>query len=226
MKTMLVCALAVLLAGCVAVTPGTPISDRTAAPASVSPTVMVTPTQIAAAVPSQCGLTAVAAPVLPTSIPGYNELDPATGLHMTGDVQKVGLEKLDPARYRLQVTGKVDHPLSLTYDDLRCMPKAKTNVPLICSGYFVDVANWGGTPLAGVLEKAGVQPGATQISLVSADGYWNLERLDVATAPDNLLAYEWEGQTLPVLHGFPVRAVLPTEEGSKWVKWLVQIDVR
>jgi len=49
-----------------------------------------------------------------------------------------------------------------------------------------------------------------------------LEQLE----PDeNFLAYEWEGEPLPIVHGFPVRAVFPALNGSKWVKWLVQIDV-
>jgi DMSO/TMAO reductase YedYZ molybdopterin-dependent catalytic subunit len=41
-----------------------------------------------------------------------------------------------------------------------------------------------------------------------------------------LLAYEWEGKALPVLHGYPVRAVFPGLPGTKWVKWLVAIQVQ
>jgi sulfite oxidase len=42
---------------------------------------------------------------------------------------------------------------------------------------------------------------------------------------DNLLAYEWEGQPLPILHGFPLRAIIPGTAGSNSTKWLTEIKV-
>ena len=72
--------------------------------------------------------------------------------------------------YRLKVTGKVDRPLSLTYDELRCMPKIQTSDVLICPGFFEDEANWAGASLAYVLDLAGVGR-SSEISLVGADGY-------------------------------------------------------
>ncbi len=42
-------------------------------------------------------------------------------------------------------------------------------------------------------------------------------------APENFLAYEWMGRPLPVLHGFPLRAVIPCQDGFAWVKWLMEI---
>jgi DMSO/TMAO reductase YedYZ molybdopterin-dependent catalytic subunit len=44
-------------------------------------------------------------------------------------------------------------------------------------------------------------------------------------APNAYLAYELEGQVLPVLHGFPLRAVFPSQNGFKWAKWIVGIRV-
>jgi sulfite oxidase len=44
--------------------------------------------------------------------------------------------------------------------------------------------------------------------------------------PENFLAYELEGKPLPVLHGFPLRAIFPTKDGNSWVKWLVEINVQ
>jgi DMSO/TMAO reductase YedYZ molybdopterin-dependent catalytic subunit len=41
----------------------------------------------------------------------------------------------------------------------------------------------------------------------------------------SILAYAWEGEPLPILHGFPVWAVFPELDGSTWVKWLVKIEV-
>jgi DMSO/TMAO reductase YedYZ molybdopterin-dependent catalytic subunit len=96
---------------------------------------------------------------------------------------------------------------------------------LVCPGTFVDVADWAGTPLRDVLRLAQVQQGASTVRLVGADGYAALVPLTTATAETSLLAYEWEDEPLPVLHGFPVRAVLPDVAGGNWVKWLIKIEV-
>jgi DMSO/TMAO reductase YedYZ molybdopterin-dependent catalytic subunit len=92
-------------------------------------------------------------------------------------------------------------------------------------GFFEDVATWAGTPFREVLDRAGVQPGASGLRLVSADGYVTYVPLDVALQEDSFLAYEWEGEPVPVLHGFPVRAVFASLNGSDWAKWLVEIEV-
>jgi DMSO/TMAO reductase YedYZ molybdopterin-dependent catalytic subunit len=173
-----------------------------------------------ASTPAECVLVPITPPVMPTEIPGYAQVDPATGLHMTGTVQQIDL-----AGYRLKVTGKVDRPLSLTYDELRCMPKQQCTCTLVCPGFFIDRADWAGASLAHVLELAGIQAGAATVTLVSADGYSTPLTREEALFEENFLAYEQGGEPLPILHGFPVRAVLPSQMGGKWVKWLVEIKV-
>ena len=162
----------------------------------------------------------VVAPTLPAKIPGYIEVDPATGLHMTGTPTVIDL-----ASYRLAVSGKVANELSLTYDDLRRLPKVTATTTTVCPGFFEDTTTWSGVPLKTILEVAGVQPGAKKIRMTGADGYSSLLILGEALQPENFLAYEWMGQTLPVLQGFPLRAVLPNQTGSVWVKWLLTIAV-
>jgi DMSO/TMAO reductase YedYZ molybdopterin-dependent catalytic subunit len=162
----------------------------------------------------------ITAPTLPAEIPGYLEVDPATGLHMTGTPTVVDFEN-----YRLKVSGLVATELSLTYDDLRRLPKMTATPRLVCQGFFEDVTTWSGASLQTILEMAGVQPGAERIKMTSADGYSTTLSLEKALAPENFLAYELMGQPLPVLHGFPVRAVIPGQNGNVWVKWLVEIVV-
>ena len=74
-------------------------------------------TTTSTATPTTGELEPIVVPTLPATIPGYTEVDPATGLHMTGTPQVIDL-----ATYRLTVEGKVTHSLSLTYDDLRRLP--------------------------------------------------------------------------------------------------------
>jgi len=170
-----------------------------------------------------CGLTPIKVPKMPAVIPEYMQLDRETGLHMTGTPQEIDFKS-----YRLQVTGLVENPLSLQYDELRCLPKVTAAPPLKCTGIFedfVDTANWSGVTIAEILKLAQPLPGAKSISMVSADGYKVTVDLETAMKPENYLAYELEGQPLPVLHGFPLRSVFPAKEGSHWVKWLVEIKV-
>jgi len=166
----------------------------------------------------------IVVPTLPATIPATNEVDPATGLHMTGKPVVVDL-----ASYRLKVDGKVARELSLSYDDLRRLPKVTARLTVVCSAamyvVFADTATWSGVALKTIFDMAGLQPDAKQITMKAADGYSDTLPLDGALQPDNLLAYAWMGQPLPVLHGFPLRAVIPHRNGYHSVKWLLEIVV-
>ena len=162
----------------------------------------------------------IVVPTLPAEIPGYTEVDPATGLHMTGTPTVIDL-----AGYRLAVGGKVGQELSLSYDDLRRLPKMTATPTLICVGFFKDTATWSGVSLKTILDMAGALSDAESVTLKSADGYSTSLSLDTALQPENFLAYELMGEPLPVLHGFPLRAVIPGQEGKHWVKWLTEIVV-
>ena len=167
-----------------------------------------------------CVLSPIIVPTLPKKIPGYTEMDPETKLHVTGNAQVIDLES-----YHLEVTGKVSQPPKLKYDDLRCMPGIEDRPTLICPGFFEDTATWAGASLTYILERAGVQEGANGIRLVSADGYEASLSLKEALSVKNFLAYELENKPIPILHGFPVRAIFPDLPGNRWVKWLVRIEV-
>jgi DMSO/TMAO reductase YedYZ molybdopterin-dependent catalytic subunit len=178
-----------------------------------------TPSEAAAGPVSPCGLAPLVVPT-PAPDPGYAELDPSTGLHVTGRMQL-----LDPVTYRLRVTGLVDRPLELTYDEIRCLPRIEASPVLTCPGFFVDRTTWAGTPIAEVLALAGVQEGAQDVKFIGADGYSKTFSVEKALDRANFLAYEWEGQPLPRLHGFPLRVVVPGAQGNQWTKWLVEIEV-
>jgi DMSO/TMAO reductase YedYZ molybdopterin-dependent catalytic subunit len=192
-----------------------------ATPGEASPVALaVAPTAApAAAAAATCALSAA---VAPTSVPypGYTLQEPSTGLHVTGEAYEVDL-----ASYRLKVSGKVDHPLSLTYDDLRCLPKTQARVSLECPGFFIDQQTLAGPTLATLLALAGPQAAATTVMLSSAQPYTMNFALAEAQDAKNFLAYEWEGQALPRSHGFPLRGVFPGRPGSNWVKWLVEIEL-
>ncbi len=165
-------------------------------------------------------LPTVSQPPWPKEIPGYTQLDPETGLHMTGTPQRI-----DITAYRLKVSGNVTQPLSLSFDDIRRMPRVSSRPVLTCEGYFEDTATWAGASLAALLDRAGIRASAREVDLVSADGYRTSFSIAQAKSPDAYLAYELEGKAIPVLHGFPLRAVMPGLTGFYWAKWIVAIEV-
>lgn len=159
-------------------------------------------------------------PPTPIPYPGYTQQEPSTGLHVTAEPQIVEL-----ATYRLKVTGKVARELSLTYDELRCLPRIGAHVEIVCPGFFIDSSNLAGASLASVLALAGPLEGANRVNFTGVDGRLDGLALAEAQAADNFLAYEWEGELLPVSHGFPVRVALPGRSGGYWTKWLQEITV-
>ena len=98
----------------------------------------------------------------------------------------------------------------------------------------VGTARWRGTPVAGLLEEAGVADGASDVLFTGLDrGVEGGEEQDYARsvplaevlAGDALLAYEVNGVPLPPQHGFPLRLVVPGWYGMTSVKWLARITL-
>ena len=218
-KIIILLAFIVVLSTCTTISEGNvPVNSSAVSPAGSSDKSDGSTTD---PLSSNCGLAPIEIPKLPMIIPGYAELDEATGLHMTGKVQEIDL-----ATYRLKVSGLVDSPLELTYEQLRCMPKISASTRLICPGYFEDESTWSGAPLSYIFKLAGIQQNAKEMVLIGADGYKAYVPIKDTLSEGNMIAYEMLGQPLPILHGFPVRAVLPLTTGGKWIKWLVEIHIQ
>src|SRR5580698_1167436 len=91
---------------------------------------------------------------------------------------------------------------------------------------------WAGVRLRDVLQKAGIKSSATQILCDGADvplgkmpDFQRTINVAKALHPDTLLAYEMNGQALPVEHGFPLRVIAPGWAGDSRGKWLQHIEV-
>jgi DMSO/TMAO reductase YedYZ molybdopterin-dependent catalytic subunit len=147
-------------------------------------------------------------------------ITPVEELHRTGRPQEY-----DISTYRLVVDGLVDNTLSLSYEELLGRPQVTEEVLLICPGVFWDNALWTGTPLAPILEEAGISSGATHVRFYGGDGYTQTMPLEEVMAGGVFLAYEVNGVTLPAEHGYPIRLVVRHQYGSRWVKWLERIEV-
>lgn len=149
-------------------------------------------------------------------------IDPTSGLNKTGTAPaEVNIDE-----YRLIVDGAVENPLELTFEQIKQYPSVSEVVLLICSGFFADNVEWTGTPVSAVLEAARPKANFKALRITSgSDGYWvNLEREDY-DFDQVILAYQVNGEDIPLEHGYPVRLVIKDEYGSKWVKWVKHIEV-
>jgi DMSO/TMAO reductase YedYZ molybdopterin-dependent catalytic subunit len=162
--------------------------------------------------------------------------------------------QIDHKRWRLKVEGAVANPLQLTYDELVKLPAETKAVTLECAGngriYLVPkvegvqwqngavgTAEWTGVPLNAILERAGVDPQASDVILEGADSgeptkpskpskpiaYARSVPLQLARSGGILLAYKMNDEPLSPAHGFPVRAIVPGWYGMASVKWLSRI---
>jgi sulfane dehydrogenase subunit SoxC len=151
---------------------------------------------------------------------------------------------VDPETWRLEVTGAVEQPCSLSLDDLRRLGSSRIEAFLECAGNgrtrfeplppgtpwrndAVGNALWDGVPLGRVLDLAGVKPGTVDVVTQGAD-FPEMRRglpLAVARDPEVLVVWAMNGEPLPVAHGGPVRLLVPGWAGIASTKWLVGIEV-
>jgi DMSO/TMAO reductase YedYZ molybdopterin-dependent catalytic subunit len=139
----------------------------------------------------------------------------------------------DIADWRLRVSGLVDSPFELTYDELLAMPLVEQYVTIACvsnevGGSLVGNALWRGVRLKEIFERAGVQPEATQVVGRSVDGFTVGFPLAHAIAADRepLVAVGMNGEPLPARNGYPARLIVPGLFGYvSATKWLTEIEL-
>jgi len=157
---------------------------------------------------------------------------------------------LDPDKFTLEIKGKVDRPTKLSLKEIRKLKAVELVAVNQCSGnsrgFFeprvaggqlgngaMGNARWRGVPLKAVLDMAGVQAGAKQVTFNGMDGPVFdktpdfVKALDIDHARDGevMLAYGMNGDELPFLNGFPLRLIVPGYYGTYWVKHLNEITV-
>jgi sulfite dehydrogenase len=158
---------------------------------------------------------------------------------------------VDPAQFRLRIEGKVNSPLSLSLNDLKtrfdpveivavnqCSGNSRGFFqPRVAGGQLgngaMGNARWKGVKLKDLLNKAGVMPGGKQVTFDGLDRPLSdktpdfVKSLDMDHALDGevMVAYEMNGEDLPMLNGYPTRLIVPGYYGTYWVKHLNEITV-
>ncbi|MET0706368.1 MAG: sulfite oxidase [Tardiphaga sp.] len=155
---------------------------------------------------------------------------------------------IDASTWKLEIDGLVKNPMTLSLADIKARPRQEVTFTIECSGnhglpFFnggIGNARWAGTPLAPILQEAGVRDSGIEVVFWCADE-GEIERPDKikfkqnfarslsladAMDPKNILCYEMNGAPLPPDNGFPLRLIVPGWYGIANAKWLKRIDVR
>lgn len=152
-------------------------------------------------------------------------------------VQSIGYSSPEISRnkWRLNIKGEVNQPLSVTFAELSALGREKTWATMICIGNPVgggQIGNalWEGVPLKSLIERAGVAEGvrrsvAARVIFRAVDGYHDSISLEQALDSRTLLCARMNGENLPRDHGAPLRLLVPGTYGLKNVKWIESIEI-
>ena len=163
--------------------------------------------------------------------------------------QHYGHPEIDPATFKLKVSGLVDRPKALSLDDLKKLSATDLVAGFECSGNRGPVqglcgnGKWTGVPLKTVLDAAGVKASAREFVFFGADHgeeeiEWRTQKFKLdqqfgrslnrekALSPEPFLAWALNGEPLSKHQGAPLRLIVPGWYGVANVKWLSEIHVQ
>lgn len=161
------------------------------------------------------------------------------------------IEPAKPGPWSLEISGLLEFPKTITWEQLKELPQVEHEVVLQCSGngraLFSKAAPAKGAPwyhgamgnvrfkgvsLQAVFEKFDVRPHA-DVRFITAEGADSPQKPDAAdfehslpfddTLSRAILAFEMNGKALPAVHGGPLRLVTPGYYGTMHVKWLTRL---
>jgi DMSO/TMAO reductase YedYZ molybdopterin-dependent catalytic subunit len=133
--------------------------------------------------------------------------------------------RLDPADYRLLLSGKIGDKRPWTVTQLYALPQETQITRHVCVEGWSMIGKWTGTPFRIFLERIGADTTARYVGFECADGYY--EGIDMPTAlhPQTLMAFKLADEILPPEHGFPFKLRIPTKLGFKNPKFITTIYV-
>ena len=148
------------------------------------------------------------------------QLDPAVGPR---DNSIVGIQYVDIDDYSLEITGLVEAPQTLAYDDVLAMDAHERVITLYCVEGWDATLLWKGVRITDLIDMASPQPEATNVIFECVDGYTTSIPLSTIEERDMLLAYEANTAPLPPQMGYPFIVVAEDKLGYKWARWVMRI---
>lgn len=137
-----------------------------------------------------------------------------------------GPQYVDIDTYQLEITGLVENPTSLSYEEvIEGYDNYKKVVTLYCVEGWSAKILWEGVLVSDLLTEAKPLPQAQTVIFHAYDGYTTSTPLDYITDNDILMAYNMNEITMPPERGFPFALVAESKWGYKWIKWITAIEL-
>jgi DMSO/TMAO reductase YedYZ molybdopterin-dependent catalytic subunit len=138
-----------------------------------------------------------------------------------GDVPDVDLDT-----WRLQITGEVEEPLTLTYEELRALPATDVTTDIHCVTRWSRFdAGFRGVHWRELAQLCRPKPTANFAIAHAEQGFTANMPLAALEDEHALVVYEADGEPLTPDHGWPVRLVVPSKYFWKSAKWLTGIEL-
>ena len=137
----------------------------------------------------------------------------------------LGLPEVDLKSWRLNTTGLVDKPLTLSFEDLEKLPQMTLTRDFHCvTTWSIRDVIWEGVAFSELAKLTFVRPEAKWVMFHCEDGYNAPVPLEDAMVADSLIATKMNSKPIPIQQGFPARPFIPHLYGWKSAKWLTKIE--
>jgi DMSO/TMAO reductase YedYZ molybdopterin-dependent catalytic subunit len=155
-----------------------------------------------------------------------NRLPPGQRLVTNFPVLDLGYQPMFfEKKYRFVVDGEVENPISLTWEEVKNLPKTELTSDFHCVTKWskFDV-KWGGVSMKDILALVKPKSDAKFVMQYGLDTYTTNVPLEALMKENVILAYELDGQPLPKEHGGPMRMIIPDLYAWKGSKFITRIE--
>ena len=131
----------------------------------------------------------------------------------------------DLSGWDFRVWGEVDEPFTLRWAEFRALPTTSVTLDVHCVTRWSKLdTTWEGVPFSHIVDVARPRPEARFVVFHSEGGFTSNVPIEVASDPQCILAWHYDGEPLSAEHGFPLRAIVPGRYFWKSAKWLRAVE--
>lgn len=157
--------------------------------------------------------------------PEYSESEITRPFPFNAFYSEESVPLIQEENYKLEVHGLASDKRSWALHELYMLQQHEQITRHICVEGWSAIGRWGGVRLSNFLLRIGADRSAKYISFRCADDYYTSIDMASALHPQTILAFTWDGHTLPAKYGYPLKLRIPTKLGYKNPKHIVSLEI-